>query len=137
MLFVTGHTEKILGYNLHEDKGSNVARVRGFPGGSVVKKPPAMQEMQVRSLGQEDPLEGDMAIHSSIGLTAATEHTHMRSRSTVIQNFTQISRMTRVERLKFQTEKATKHEVWILFSFPLLGTQDKSYLLTDETGRHL
>ena len=76
MLFVTGHTEKILGYNLHEDKGSNVAGVRGFPGGSVVKKPPAMQETQVRSLGQEDAPEGAVAIHSSIGLTAATEHTH-------------------------------------------------------------
>ena len=27
---------------------------------------PAMQEMQVRSLGREDPLEGGMGIHSSI-----------------------------------------------------------------------
>ena len=66
MLFVTGHTEKILGYNLHEDKGSNVAGVRGFPGGSVVKKPPAMQEMQVQSLGREDPLEKEMSTHSKI-----------------------------------------------------------------------
>ena len=32
------------------------------PGGSVVKKPPAMPE----SLGQEDPLEQEMATHSSI-----------------------------------------------------------------------
>ena len=34
-----------------------------------VKDPPAMQEMQevrVRSLGPEDPLEEEMAIHSSI-----------------------------------------------------------------------
>ena len=83
------------------------------------------------------PGGGNMAIHSSTGLTEATEHTHMRSTSTVIQNFTQMSGMTRVERLTFQTGKATKHEVWIHFSFPLLGTQDKSYLLTDETGRHL
>ena len=29
----------------------------GFPGGSAVKNPPAMQETQVASLGQEDPLE--------------------------------------------------------------------------------
>ena len=29
----------------------------GFPYGSAGKNPPAMQEMQVRSLGQEDPLE--------------------------------------------------------------------------------
>ena len=27
----------------------------GFPGGSAVKSPPIMWEMQVRSLGQEDP----------------------------------------------------------------------------------
>ena len=30
----------------------------GFPGGSVVKNPPAMQETQVQSLGQEDPPGG-------------------------------------------------------------------------------
>ena len=28
----------------------------GFPGGSVVKNPPVKQEMQVQSLGWEDPL---------------------------------------------------------------------------------
>ena len=42
---------------------------RGFPGGSVVKNPPAMQEpleAQVRFLCQEDPLEEGMATHSSI-----------------------------------------------------------------------
>ena len=32
----------------------------------MVKNPPAMQETQVLSLGQEDPLEEEMAIHSSI-----------------------------------------------------------------------
>ena len=32
----------------------------------MVKNPPAMQEMQVQSLGQEDPLEEEMATHSSI-----------------------------------------------------------------------
>ena len=32
----------------------------------MVKNTPAMQEMQVGSLGQEDPLEEVMAIHSSI-----------------------------------------------------------------------
>ena len=37
----------------------------GFPGGSVVKNPLAVQEMWVRSLGQEDPLEKGMATHSS------------------------------------------------------------------------
>ena len=38
----------------------------GFQSGSVVKNLPAMQEMQVQSLGQEDPLEEGMATHSSI-----------------------------------------------------------------------
>ena len=31
----------------------------------MVKHQPAMQETQVRPLGQEDPLEKEMAIHSS------------------------------------------------------------------------
>ena len=37
--------------------------VLGFPGGSVVKNPPVMQ---VQSLSWEDPLEKEMATHSSI-----------------------------------------------------------------------
>ena len=32
----------------------------------MVKNPPAMKETQVQSLGQEDPLEKEMATHSSI-----------------------------------------------------------------------
>ena len=41
----------------------------GFPSGTVSKNPPAMQEMQeklVWSLGEEDPLEKEMATHSNI-----------------------------------------------------------------------
>ena len=42
----------------------------GFPSGSVEKNLPKMQETQqesrVRSLGQEDPLEKEMATDSSI-----------------------------------------------------------------------
>ena len=38
----------------------------GFPGGSVVKNSPAIQETCVQSLGWEDPLEEGMATHSSI-----------------------------------------------------------------------
>ena len=37
----------------------------GFPGGSMVKNPPAMRETQVQSLGQEDALEEGVATHSS------------------------------------------------------------------------
>ena len=36
-----------------------------FPGGSKVKTLPAMQETQGQSLGQEDPLEKEMATYSS------------------------------------------------------------------------
>ena len=67
----------------------------GFPGGSAVKNPHAMQEMekmQGHPLGWEDPLKEEMATHSSIlawaipwteepgGLQSkgsqVTEHTH-------------------------------------------------------------
>ena len=37
-----------------------------FPIAQTVKNLPAMQETQVRSLGWEDPLEKEMATHSSI-----------------------------------------------------------------------
>ena len=37
----------------------------GLPDGSVVKNLPAMQEMRVQSLDWEDPLEKEMATHSS------------------------------------------------------------------------
>ena len=36
-----------------------------FPGDSAVKNLPAMQEMWVQSLGEEDSLEEGMATHSS------------------------------------------------------------------------
>ena len=47
----------------------------GFPGGSLVKNLPAMQETWIQSMGQEDPLEKGMAIHLSIlaGKTPWTE----------------------------------------------------------------
>ena len=45
---------------------AQVYSLEGFPGGSVVKNPPAMQETWVLSLGWEDPLKGGMASHSSI-----------------------------------------------------------------------
>ena len=40
--------------------------IPGFPCGSDVKNPPAVQETQVQSLSQEDPLEKGLATHSSI-----------------------------------------------------------------------
>ena len=44
---------------------------KGFPGGSAVKNPPVMQEtweIQIQSLGQEDPLEEVMVTHSPVFL---------------------------------------------------------------------
>ena len=39
---------------------------KGFLGGAVVKNLPTMQETGIQSLGWEDPLEKEMATHSSI-----------------------------------------------------------------------
>ena len=47
----------------------DTSSIRDFSGGSAVTNPPTMQEtqeMRVRSLGQEDPLEEGTATHSSI-----------------------------------------------------------------------
>ena len=40
--------------------------MRGFPGGSVVKNPPANAADLSSSLGWEDPLEQEMATHPVI-----------------------------------------------------------------------
>ena len=39
---------------------------KGFLDGSVVKNPPTKQKSWVRSLSQKEPLEKEMATHSSI-----------------------------------------------------------------------
>ena len=60
-----------LTFHLYWDS-SNVAEMGfvithlGFPGGSAVKNTPAMWETWIRSLSWEDPLQEDMATHSSI-----------------------------------------------------------------------
>ena len=40
--------------------------IKGFPGGSVGKESPAVQETWIGSLGREDPLEKEVATFSSI-----------------------------------------------------------------------
>ena len=45
---------------------SKILRQREAPVARMIKNLPAMQEMRVQSLGQEDPLEKEMATHSSI-----------------------------------------------------------------------
>ena len=47
-------------------KAGNWCRLCDFPDGSAVKNLPAKQETRVPSLGREDPLEEEMATHSSI-----------------------------------------------------------------------
>ena len=49
-----------------KQKGGIITIMMGFPGGSVVKNSPAVQETQARSLGCEYPLEQEMATHFSI-----------------------------------------------------------------------
>ena len=56
---------QFIGLRKHSSISGLLRVFLGFSGGSVVKKP-AMQEMQVWSLGWEDPLEEGMATHSSI-----------------------------------------------------------------------
>ena len=41
-------------------------KFQDFPGGSMEKNSPAMQETWVQSLGREDPLAEGMATHSSL-----------------------------------------------------------------------
>jgi len=71
---VERHTHTHTHTHTHVERGTqgfrlfslNLVNYLGFPGGSSVKNPPVMQETQVQSLGQEDPLEKEMATHSSI-----------------------------------------------------------------------
>ena len=64
-----GNMSKQLSYTVTGFKVSeylifiNISKKRGgcFPGGSVVKNPPAKQETWVQYLGREDPLEKEMA----------------------------------------------------------------------------
>ena len=56
--------------------------MRDSPSGSGVKNPSAKQEIQVQSQGQEDPLEEEMATHSSIlawGIPWTEEHGGLQS----------------------------------------------------------
>ena len=56
--------------------------------GQMVKSLPAMQETQVRSLGGKDPLEKEMATHSSILAWKITwTEEPGRLQSTVTNNF--------------------------------------------------
>ena len=49
-----------------KNKYRTLMHVWGFPDGLVIKDPPARQQTWVQSLGQENPLEKEIATHSSI-----------------------------------------------------------------------
>ena len=48
------------------NKNPDIYQRIGFLGGPLVKNLPGTQETRLQSLGQEDPLEKEMATHSSI-----------------------------------------------------------------------
>ena len=50
----------------HGDKSYKVEVHGELPGGSVIKNPPAVPETWVQSLVRKDPLEEEIATHSSI-----------------------------------------------------------------------
>ena len=64
-----GHKESDMTERLH----------LGFPVAQMVKRLPAMRETQVQSLGQEDPLEKEMATHSSTLALKNSMDRHLRS----------------------------------------------------------
>ena len=55
----------VIGWGEGEPRGGKKVYL-GFPGGSVVKNLPAMQETPVQSLGREDPLEEVIVTHFRI-----------------------------------------------------------------------
>ena len=57
---------EVVGVEVFKCFWKNLLRWWGIPRGSVVKNMPAKQETQVQSLGGEDPLEEEMATHSTI-----------------------------------------------------------------------
>ena len=52
--------------NICQTQITSTRKSLGFPVAQMVKNLPVMQETRVRTLGQEDPLEKEMATHSSI-----------------------------------------------------------------------
>ena len=79
-----------------------------------VKNPPAMQETQVQSLGQEDPLEKGMATPSNPmdrGVWRATLHGVPRVRQDLVTKPPRSWRLN--EGWWFQTVKPTMREAWV------------------------
>ena len=98
--------------NIYQNEGSLVAQ--------VVENLPAMQETQVWSLGQEDPLEKGMAIHSSILAWS-------------------IPWKEELDGLQSMGSQKVKHNgatEWLTSSFPYHNKQDVTWLLTGLHPEH-
>ena len=96
------------------ERQKKVAAVQVFTDGSAVKNPPAMQETQktrVQSLGQEDPLEEEMATHSNSSL----ENPMGRGAQWALQSTnsrTRLSERMHVQsQFKYQTSRNCNH-IW-------------------------
>ena len=66
-------------------------QTQGFPSGSVVKNPHAVQETQVPSLGREDPLKEGMATHASILAWRIPQTQEPGRLQSMLQSWTQLS----------------------------------------------
>ena len=94
----------------------------GFSGGSVVKHPPPIKEMQVQSLGREDLLEKEMAMHSS-NLDQETPWTEEpgRLQSSGLKRHDLVTRKhLKFHLLKKNLSNYTPSKVWIKGSNPTM-----------------
>ena len=93
-------------------KWKRICFLLGFPSGSAVKNSPVMyekQEVQVQSLGQEDPLEECVAIHSRVlaWRIPSTEEPG-RLRSIALQSWTWLKQLTRMVLSTTRSDKAVQ-----------------------------
>ena len=65
-LFSKSRDPSLTGENTREMQIEGHSTKQGFPGSSSVKNPLTMQETRVQSLGHEDPVEEEVASHTSI-----------------------------------------------------------------------
>ena len=65
-LFSKSRDPSLTGENTREMQIEGHSTKQGFPGSSSVKNPVTMQETRVQSLGHEDPVEEEVASHTSI-----------------------------------------------------------------------
>ena len=97
----------------------------GFPGGSVLKNSPAMQEMQVQSLGWEDPLEEGY----SYPLQYSCLEYPMDRRAWLAM----VHRVAELDTTE-ATECARKHALYVIITNKVLGVGTKNEGLSWESS---